>query len=535
MSVTVFDQTSSLVGSDDGDGNSDITIRQVIPASALSAGVGGETQFRVTVLFGTGQPTVTAAVTDVFGGRGAASGNAWSFQNAPTRVTFSSGSSSINGSASSSQISDWVTLPETFDNTKPFVIAYHCSATVQMNQSLAGPVGYLAPFESGNDASTQTTGGGYTANVNTLVFIAKIEIQTASTPAIATLGAPRGTIFVPSGRARGPTRGLSAIRAFADPIIIVPTVPAIQIGRSQGFLFRPGSGVTWDIKRRSAFPDAAGGISVTVNFGGSFEFTSGVRSDGLAVLEYLASIRADSTAQMEAIAAVRSDDSVLPELVAGLSANVASQLEFLGSMRADNLGPLEIAAAFRSDVIALMEALSGQRSDAAMAGEIMASLRADLVGPLENLGAVNVISDGAVQIETTAAVRSDSVASMEMLPSVRRDTPAPIEETAGSSMQAGVLTETTGAVRSDSTSQIEMGGTLRADAAISAETIGSVTSQSVATMENTAGVARDAPVPQESLGGLSVIFSSALQLEFLGVAVNSAIEWILRARRRHNR
>lgn len=175
MSVLVYDQHTVLAGTDDGDSNSDFTIRVVIPASALSAGVGGETQFRVTVLFGTGQPSNTASVTDIFGGRSAATGNNYSFQNPPTRITFSGGSSSINGSAASSQTSDWVTLPETFDNTKPFVVSFHCSASVQLNLSFDLDSGFTSPFKAGNDASTQTA-SGYTANSG-LVFISKMEIQ----------------------------------------------------------------------------------------------------------------------------------------------------------------------------------------------------------------------------------------------------------------------------------------------------------------------------------------------------------------------
>lgn len=287
----------------------------------------------------------------------------------------------------------------------------------------------------------------------------------------------------------------------------------------------------------------AAGTSVTVNFGGAFEFTSGVRSDALVLLEYLASVCADRPLQLEAISTVRRDNSALPELVAGLSANAASQLEFLRSMRSDSLSPLEATAAFRSDVVALMEALSGQRSDAAVAAEIIASLRADLVGPLENLGAVLVTGNSALQLETIAKLNADQGYALENVAAARSDATGPSEFAAGVTQQSGMPAESMAgvianspvdvenlgaiAVTGNSALQLETTSKTSFDQGLSAENTSGVRSDAVPDTEALAGVAKqvavsvefparsqtDAAAPMENLGAIAVTGNAAVPIE----------------------
>src|SRR4029077_18862322 len=91
--TTVFDQSTALAGTDDGDGNSNVNVRVVIPASLQTAASG--TQCQITLLFGTAEPTETPAIDSVwFGQKGA---SAPDFDGTQVQVKFSGGST-VNGS-----------------------------------------------------------------------------------------------------------------------------------------------------------------------------------------------------------------------------------------------------------------------------------------------------------------------------------------------------------------------------------------------------------------------------------------------------
>lgn len=286
--------------------------------------------------------------------------------------------------------------------------------------------------------------------------------------------------------------------------------------------FGSGPGSLWyerrQINRAALFsqPSAGGGIAVTWDTGCGFEIIGSLRSDAFVLLEYLASIRSDSVAQIEAIAAVRRDDVILPELVSGLSAGVASQLEFLGSMRSDNLAPLEVAAAFRSDVIALLETTSGQRSDMAAATEIMAALRADLVGTIETTSSFK--ADTSLAIEETPAVRSDTAAVLEDLAAVQGNVPVEAENQGSISVTgaASVQLETSAKLIADSAVSTEDLASARADAAPALEQVAGVMRNAGVPAESLAGVQGNSPADVENLGGVAVSANSSLQIETTG-------------------
>lgn len=173
MTTVIYDKTSILTGTDDGGGDGLDGNRVVI--TSLGAGVGGETQFRVTIRWGTACPTETGSLSDMFGGRGAAAGNTYNFANTPTRVTFS-GAHSANGSAAGIVVSDWVALPETYDNTKPFVVSWLIKSGSTSSSSVATTTATELWFAVGSDPSLQTT-TGLTDQGAQAYLVEKIEIQ----------------------------------------------------------------------------------------------------------------------------------------------------------------------------------------------------------------------------------------------------------------------------------------------------------------------------------------------------------------------
>lgn len=176
--TVVFDGSSALAGTDDGNGNQNFNMRQLITAAALSSASG--TQMRVTVLWGTGEGTETPGADAFWGGQSAQNGTAH-FSGNQVQFTFS-GSTSINGSAAGTVVSDWMTLGETYDNTKEYCFAVHFSGT-HANISLATDANCRQTGSSTLGASTasQTTPSPDMdfSNSNTVSFISKIEIQAA--------------------------------------------------------------------------------------------------------------------------------------------------------------------------------------------------------------------------------------------------------------------------------------------------------------------------------------------------------------------
>lgn len=174
--TTVFDQTAILTGTDDGDGNSNLNLRQQIVFTLLGAATGD--QIRITFRFGTGEPTETPAIDDCFCGRAALVGNAYDFNGNQVRVTVA-GSNNINGSAGGVVVSDIITFAggEVYDQTKTLVFAYHVKNGASCNFSIAGLTGANVFFDNGG-ASTAGNTTTTLSNVlaNNLIFVDAIEI-----------------------------------------------------------------------------------------------------------------------------------------------------------------------------------------------------------------------------------------------------------------------------------------------------------------------------------------------------------------------
>lgn len=176
---TVYNKQSALTGTDDGGGDANATFRIVIPTADLSAPTGTPTQFRATIVWGASSPVEAGALIAMYCGRGASTGNVYSFQNPPTQVTFGGGSTA-NASPGGVVTSDFVNLPETFSAASPFVCAWAIAPGSSAHQSDTGDVAGSEAWYgiAGNDASTQTASGyGVISFARTAVFVGKIELQ----------------------------------------------------------------------------------------------------------------------------------------------------------------------------------------------------------------------------------------------------------------------------------------------------------------------------------------------------------------------
>lgn len=178
MVTTVFDASATLAGTDDGNGNSNVNFRQVIKHNVLSAATGN--QVRITVLFGSSEGTENPAVDDL-----------WFGQLNPTTFTAFDGNqvhvtfpTALNGAASQSYVSDWVTLGQNWDNTQDYLAAFHATNGASCHTSFASQANADQWGDSGGSStSSQTNPLSFILfNTGAIAFIAKIEIQAAGPP-----------------------------------------------------------------------------------------------------------------------------------------------------------------------------------------------------------------------------------------------------------------------------------------------------------------------------------------------------------------
>lgn len=215
MVTTVFDRTTSLTGTTGGN-FANTNFRVVIGSSLLGVATG--TQIRITLRWGTDCATLAAGCTNMWVGRAAASGHAYDFNGNQVQVLFGAGAAP-SCSASGQVVSDWITFGggETYDNTKPLVIAFWTVNTITTST-----VSEFSPLTGVDEYSEGTSGGSTSAtSVVTLSLlgngfldlIEKIEIQAAGNVA-PVVAWTTSKINTPG---QGPSRGLRQLRAF--PII----------------------------------------------------------------------------------------------------------------------------------------------------------------------------------------------------------------------------------------------------------------------------------------------------------------------------
>lgn len=160
--TVVFNSSTALAGTDDGGGSSNYNYRTLVKSARLGAATGN--QVRLTFLFGVACPTETISIDDCYFGKGAASGNLSNFLATSVNITFS-GSQTIGGGAGKSVVSDWVTLPEAYDQANNYVCSFHVnSASLAsfavdgsvVNTSIGGYTDYGGADSSGSLAPSLT-------------------------------------------------------------------------------------------------------------------------------------------------------------------------------------------------------------------------------------------------------------------------------------------------------------------------------------------------------------------------------------------
>jgi hypothetical protein len=173
--TTVYDQTTALTGTDDGDGNQNQNLRFVLPTALLSAASG--TQCQLVFRWGTAEPSEAGAVTSCFFGQiGATEPN---FAGDQVQVKFG-GSASFSGSAAGVVTSDVFTLAQSFDNTKRYVCALHILSTAAGNSSAATVTGVDFWNRADVDQSSLTTPSIMTGPLANAAFLLEKVIITAA-------------------------------------------------------------------------------------------------------------------------------------------------------------------------------------------------------------------------------------------------------------------------------------------------------------------------------------------------------------------
>lgn len=172
--VTVFNQTASLTVFDPAwQGFNQVL---VLTSSLLSSATGQYARF--TWLFSSG--TSSGILDNAYVARQSTAGGAeiFDFSNTPSQIQWA-GATSLTGisavSSATTFVSDFVLLPETFDNTKTYLVAQHCNSSGSVN-SVDGAGANGAFFKAGAAESSIVDKTGFNTYA-AFSFIAKMEVS----------------------------------------------------------------------------------------------------------------------------------------------------------------------------------------------------------------------------------------------------------------------------------------------------------------------------------------------------------------------
>lgn len=189
--TAVYDASSALAGTDDGNGNAGATFRVVYPTNFLTPVAGGN-QLQVVFLFGASEPTETAAVTEAWFGP-ISSGT--TFDGTQQQLKFGGGNT-FSGSAAGIVTSDLLTLTNNFDATKSYAVSWFFNGAASGHIAYVGygsgthATGYFDP--TGNHAGTSAL-----TSVNSFgladAFIEKILVTVSGGGGSSTLTAAQGS------------------------------------------------------------------------------------------------------------------------------------------------------------------------------------------------------------------------------------------------------------------------------------------------------------------------------------------------------
>lgn len=179
-----FNQVTLLTSTDDADVDGSLVLRQVFPATLLSAVSGNKCQLKV--LSGKLNADVTLPLfTGSFFGQSSTGGI--NFTGNQVRVTWKSGGSALTATATAqtTYTSDLITLGENFDNTKAYVFSYDTSSTGAGSYSQAALTGASLQFNNFGTALrssvTHVSSSAFTVSSNIIQFVAEIIITPAAT------------------------------------------------------------------------------------------------------------------------------------------------------------------------------------------------------------------------------------------------------------------------------------------------------------------------------------------------------------------
>jgi hypothetical protein len=177
--TTVLD-CASLDGTDDAGGDASTGFRIVISAAALAAATGNKVQ--VSFRSGNASGSNSPAIAGAFVGQAASAGSL-NFTGNQVRLTFSGGNTANITAANQTVTSDVVTLGETFDNTKDYIVSIRIDTAASVVHTTNGAftgvnAQFLVAAGAGEEALT-TASGGYVAQANTGQFVRQIFVTGA--------------------------------------------------------------------------------------------------------------------------------------------------------------------------------------------------------------------------------------------------------------------------------------------------------------------------------------------------------------------
>jgi len=165
---------SHLVGAGEGGWGGYVGIDRIAAAN-ISKNVKGN-RCRVTIYLT--QFDVGASIVAHIGKKSPA-GDAYDFAGTPSQVIWAGGSGTLPGSGLVSQeyVSDWFTLPENFDPTSDYLVAFGLTGIISSrNVTVAGN---SAHYKGGAPDPAQVDKTGYATQADLTKFISKIEISSA--------------------------------------------------------------------------------------------------------------------------------------------------------------------------------------------------------------------------------------------------------------------------------------------------------------------------------------------------------------------
>jgi hypothetical protein len=275
---------------------------------------------------------------------------------------------------------------------------------------------------------------------------------------------------------------------------------------------------------------SAGGRTLSADGFARFEFVTAVRGDRPAAVESSVGAAANFRAPTEAASAQRSDTSVGREAVHSSVRDSNAPLENLGAaatLSQDSFVPVESIVRRQGDASTAGEVSSSTGTAASTRAEWLRALRADPALQVEILSGTRSDQSAAFENSGALIIVGDSVVRLESLTGVFRHALAPLDASVRLTADLRTLLEWSSAASRDSSSFIEnVARLLRLGAGCDLEfqtaSSSNLIADAGAAIEIRARAAADAPARLESLGQTVVAFDIVAALENLAALRRAA-------------